>query len=289
MSQDAPRLKHLLAAGGLLPMAGIYDALSARLAEQAGLPMAFLSGYCLSATMLGLPDFGFITLTELVETAARIADRVRIPVIADGDNGFGGPLSVGRLVRDLERAGIAGVQIEDQSAPKRCGHMEGKRLVSHGEMVGKIKAALDARRNESFAVIARTDAVAVDGFEEAVDRALAYERAGADAIFIEAPETEEQIRRIPGLFARPTVFNFAIGGKSPLLPVQDLAALGYRLVQCPDVIFAISKTLVALYGEIARSGTYAALIDRMTPFADFNAMLGLADIAERERRYGPGA
>jgi methylisocitrate lyase len=287
MKQGASELGRLLKLGSLLPMAGVYDALSARLAEQAGLPLVFLSGYCLSASRLGLPDYGFISLPELVGAAARIAERVDIPVVADGDTGFGGPLMVQRLVRGLEAAGVAGLQIEDQSMPKRCGHMGGKSVIPRADMVAKITAALDARHSDDFLIIARTDAVAVNGFEDAVDRALAYEAAGADAIFIEAPETLEHIRRIPSLFSCPTVFNWALGGKSPLLPAKELAALGYRFIQCPDVVFAVAHALQSVYGAIAADGTYAAQADRMMGFETFNDMLGLADIAERERRYTP--
>jgi 2-methylisocitrate lyase-like PEP mutase family enzyme len=270
----------------MLPMAGVYDALSARLAECAGLPLVFLSGYCLSASRLGLPDFGFITLPELLDTAARIAERVSVPVIADGDTGYGGPLMVQRLVRGLERAGVAGLQIEDQASPKRCGHMSGKSVVPREAMVAKIAAALDARESDAFLIIARTDAVAVTGFEDAVERAQAYAAAGADVIFIEAPETEAQVRSIPTLFTCPTVFNWALGGASPLLPAADLAALGYRFVQCPDVVFAVAESLRTLYASIASDGTYEKQSHRMMDFAAFNFMLGLEDVAALEARYG---
>ncbi len=287
MSHGPRQLRALLQRDGMLPMAGVYDALSARLAERAGLPLVFLSGYCLSASRLGLPDFGFVSLPELVDAAAHIAGRVEIPLVADGDTGFGGPLMVQRLVRALETVGVAGLQIEDQSSPKRCGHMGGKGVVAREEMVAKIRAALDARRDDGFLIIARTDAVAVTGFEDAVERAQAYEEAGADAVFIEAPETEAQIRAIPALVSRPAVFNWALGGKSPLLPASEIAALGYRFIQCPDVVFNVAHALAAAYGAIAAEGTYAAVADRMMPFDAFNEMLGLAEIADRESRYAP--
>jgi 2-methylisocitrate lyase-like PEP mutase family enzyme len=287
MKHGTSQLVQLLKQGGILPMAGVYDTLSGLLAEQAGLKLVFVSGYCLSAARLGLPDYGYISLPELVDAAARIVERVDIPVLADGDTGFGGPLMVQRLVRGLEVAGVAGLQIEDQAMPKRCGHMGGKTLIPRDEMVGKIRAACDARNSDAFLIIARTDAVAVTGFEDAVDRAQAYEAAGADVIFIEAPETLEQVRRIPGLFSCPTVFNWALGGKSPLLPAAELAGLGYRFVQCPDVVFAVAHALQAVYGAIAADGTYATQADRMMGFAAFNDMLGLADIAARERLYAP--
>jgi 2-methylisocitrate lyase-like PEP mutase family enzyme len=286
MSAAAMGLRQRLNAGGMLPMAGVYDALSAHLAECAGLPLVFLSGYCLSASRLGLPDFGFIALPELLDAAARIAERVTIPLIADGDTGFGGPLMVQRLVRGLERAGVAGLQIEDQASPKRCGHMRGKSVVPREAMLAKIAAALDARESDAFLIIARTDAVAVTGFEDAVERAQAYAAAGADVIFIEAPETEAQVRSIPGLFTCPTVFNWALGGTSPLLPASELAALGYRFLQCPDVVFAVAESLRALYASIASDGTYEKQAHRMMEFAAFNDMLGLAEIAQQETKYG---
>jgi len=163
--------------------------------------------------------------------------------------------------------------------------MGGKGVVPCGEMVGKIKAAVDARVDDGFLIIARTDAVAVSGFEDAVERALAYEAAGADAIFIEAPETEAQVRCIPGLFSRPTVFNWALGGKSPLLPAADLKALGYRFIQCPDVVFGVAECLQALYGAIAQEGTYAAQAHRMMAFSSFNEVLGLTESSALEERY----
>jgi 2-methylisocitrate lyase-like PEP mutase family enzyme len=287
MNHGTRELSRLLKLGSLVPMAGVYDALSARLAEQAGLKMVFLSGYCLSASRLGLPDFGFVSLPDLVDAAAHITGRVEIPLVADGDTGFGGPLMVQRLVRALEMVGAAGLQIEDQSSPKRCGHMGGKGVIPRDEMVAKIHAALDARRDDGFMIIARTDAVSVTGFADAVDRAQAYCDAGADAIFVEAPETEAQISSIPGLVSRPAVFNWALGGKSPLLPAAEIAALGYRFIQCPDVVFNVAHALAAAYGAIAAEGTYAAVADRMMPFHAFNEMLGLDEIAARERRYTP--
>jgi 2-methylisocitrate lyase-like PEP mutase family enzyme len=288
MKHGTSQLVQLLKQHGILPMAGVYDALSARLAEQAGLPLVFVSGYCLSSSRLGLPDYGFISLPELVGAAGRIAERVTIPVVADGDTGFGGPLMVQRLVRGLEMAGVAGLQIEDQAMPKRCGHMGGKNVIPRDDMVAKIRAALDERRRDDFLIIARTDAIEVTGFADAVDRAQAYQAAGADAIFIEAPETLEQVRCIPSLFSCPTVFNFALGGKSPLLPAKEIAALGYRFIQCPDVVFAVAHALRAVYGAIAVEGSYAARADHMMAFQEFNDMLGLAEIAARERRYAGG-
>jgi 2-methylisocitrate lyase-like PEP mutase family enzyme len=271
----------------LIPLAGVYDALSAVLAERAGLPVAYMSGYCVAAGRLGLPDVGYLTLTEMVDTAARIADRISIPLLADGDDGYGNHLNVGRLVRGLEKAGVAGVQIEDQVSPKRCGHMAGKRVIPKAEMVAKIKAAVDTRRDADFAILARTDALAVTSYEDALDRAHAYREAGADMIFVEALETMEQMASVPPQFDCPTVFNWALGGRSPTPPAAEIAAMGYRFVQNPDVVFAVTRALGDLYAEVHRAGTYAALADRMSGFAEFNEIVGLEAVAAMDTRYRP--
>ncbi len=285
MPQASAALRDLMRQPRLFPLAGVYDALSACLLERAGLPVAYISGYCLAAGRLGLPDVGFLTLTEVVENAARIADRIGIPVLCDGDDGYGNHLNVTRLVRGLVRAGVAGVQIEDQVSPKRCGHMPGKRVVPKAQMVAKIKAAVDARQDPDFVILARTDAVAVTGYDDAIERAQAYREAGADMIFVEALETMAQMAAVPPLFDCPTVFNFALGGRSPTPPAAEIERLGYRFVQNPDVVFAVTRALGDLYAEVARAGTYAAMADRMSGFAEFNAILGLDRIAALDDRY----
>ncbi len=272
-------------APGLVSLAGVYDALSARLLELSGLSAAYVSGYCVSAALLGAPDVGYLTLPEIVATAARIAERIALPVICDGDDGYGNHLNTGRLIRALERAGVAGVQIEDQVSPKRCGHMQGKRVVPMQDMVAKVAAAADARLDPDFVIVARTDAVAVNGFADAVARVRAYAAAGADVVFIEAPETMEQVAAIPGAVDRPTVFNWAFGGRSPVPPTEEIARLGYKFLLCPDTVFAVARTLATLYGEVRRSGTYAALADRMTGFDEFNDIVGFAEVAALDRRY----
>ena len=193
------------------------------LAERAGLSAVYVSGYCVSAGLLGRPDVGLLTMQEQVGVARAVAERVGVPVIADGDDGYGNHLNVARLVRDLERAGVAGMQIEDQVSPKRCGHMAGKRIVPLPAMLAKIGAALDARTDPDFVVIARTDAVAVTGFDDALERAVAFQDAGADVVFVEAPETMEQVLLVPKALRVPTVFNWAFGGRSP---TPDAAAVG---------------------------------------------------------------
>jgi 2-methylisocitrate lyase-like PEP mutase family enzyme len=279
-------LRQLINADALLPLAGVYDALSARLAERAGLAAVYVSGYCVSASLLGRPDVGYLTMQEQVAVARTIAERVDLPVIADGDDGYGNHLNVGRLVRDLERAGVAGLQIEDQVSPKRCGHMTGKRVVPLADMVAKVKAALDSRTDPDFIVIARTDAVAVNGFDDALERAVAFQDAGADVVFVEAPETPQQVARVPQVLRAPTVFNWAFGGRSPTPDTAEIAALGYRIMLLPDVVFAVSRALGELYATVKRDGTYAACADRMVDFNEFNAIVGLDAVAALDRKYG---
>ncbi len=279
-------LRQLIERDGLLPLAGVYDALSARLAERAGLPAVYVSGYCVSASLLGQPDVGLLTMPEQVAVARTIAGRVDVPVIADGDDGYGNHLNAARLVRDLERAGVAGVQIEDQVSPKRCGHMAGKRIVPLPQMIAKIKAALDARTDADFVLIARTDAVAVNGFDDALERAVAFQEAGADAVFVEAPETMEQVARVPQALRAPTVFNWAFGGKSPTPSTAEIAALGYRILLLPDVVFCVAHALGELYAAVKRDGTYAACADRMVDFNAFNDIIGLEDVASLDRKFG---
>lgn len=275
-----------MVAPGAVPLVGSYDAFSAKLAEQAGLPAVYLSGYCVSAAMLGLPDVGYLTLPEIIEVARRVTQRVDVPVICDGDDGYGNHLNVGRLIGEMEAAGVAGMQLEDQVSPKRCGHMNGKRLVTPAQMVAKIQAAVDARKDADFVIIARTDAIAVEGFPAAMDRAHQYARAGADVIFLEAPESIEQCRQIPAAFALPTVFNWAWGGKSPIPTADDLRAMGYKFLLCPDTIFAVARTLMNVYRDAAAHGTYAASTHAMVSFHEFNRMVGLDAVAALDARYG---
>ncbi len=286
MSIVTKKLRALIARDGLVPMVGAYDALSARLVERAGFEVMHVGGYNLSASHLGLPDVGYLTLSETVALAGRIAANTALPVIADGDDGYGNHLNTGRLITELERAGLAGVHIEDQVFPKRCGHMAGKRLVSAEAFEQKIKAAVDARRDGDFVIIARTDAIAVEGFEKAIERANLYAEAGADVVFVEAPESEEQAAAVPGAVARPALYNWCYGGKSPLLPAERVSEMGYKFILFADALYAVSKTLIELYGEIKRGGTYLGYADRMLPFDEFNDLMDLKKIAALDEKYG---
>src|SRR5262245_46520752 len=227
------QLRKLLNEPGVIRSLGAHDVFTARLIEAAGLETVFLGGFGTSASLLGLPDVGFITLSEMADAVRRMALRVRIPVVADGDTGHGDLHNVVRTVREFERAGAAGVLLEDQVTPKRCGHFEGKRVIPAAEMVLKFKAACDARRDPDFVIVARTDARAVEGLDAAVGRVNRYAEAGADVCFIEAPQGPDELRRIPREVPHPLLVNMLTGGVTPILPVDELGKLGYKIVVCP--------------------------------------------------------
>jgi 2-methylisocitrate lyase-like PEP mutase family enzyme len=275
----------------ILVVPGVYDALSALLVEQAGFEAAFVSGASLAYTQLGRPDIGLLTLDELTGAVARIADRVDIPVIVDADTGFGNAANTALAVRRLSRAGAAAVQIEDQTFPKRCGHLDGKTVISAEEMVGKIKAALDARLSPDTLIIARTDAIAVEGFEAALDRAETYVEAGCDTLFIEAPQSDEQFRRIGDQFGEraPLLANMVEGGRSPLSDAAQLQRIGYSIALFPGALvrtttFAAQQLLAIL----RRDGATRAMADRMHDLKSLNDVLGADALLDEVRRYDPG-
>lgn len=280
------RFRSLLGGVAALPAVGAYDALSARLVELAGFPLVHVGGYGLSAAQLGLPDVGFLTMTEMVDSVRRICAAVSTPVIADGDTCYGNHLNADRLVRELERAGAAGVHIEDQAFPKRCGHMDGKRLAPAGEMIDKIHAIVDARSDPDFVLIARTDAIAVTGFEDAIDRGCSYLEAGADIIFVEAPVDEAQIREIPRRIPGLTLFNASWDGKSPLPPLDALGAMGYRLVLYPDTLFAATRAVQTMLAGLRAEGRYVRGDELFTGFREFNELIGLPRVEALDARFG---
>jgi len=281
----AARLRRLLDTGRAVPIVGAYDALTARLVERAGFPAVYVGGYALSATQLGLPDVGLLTMTEMLDAVRRICAAADIPVIADGDTGYGNHVNTDRLVRELERAGAAGVHLEDQAFPKRCGHMEGKRLDSVQAMADKIAAAAAARTDPDFLIVARTDAIAVEGFEAALERAERFRQAGADVLFVEAPVSNEQIAAIPRRLRAPAWFNASWDGKSPLPSLAALDALGYRLVVYPDTVFAATRAVMKLLESIRDTGGYGDA-NALTGFAEFNELAGLPRVAQLDRLYG---
>jgi len=268
-------LRSLLQSGFVLAP-GIYDALSGLIATQAGAEAVYLSGASIAYTRFGRSDIGLVSVSEVHDTLAAITDRIDTPVIVDADTGFGNALNVQRTVRGFERAGAAAIQLEDQSFPKRCGHLDGKTLVSSQEMVGKIKAAIDARQNDDTLIIARTDARAVEGLDAALDRAEMYKDAGADVLFIEAPQSLEEMQILTARFAGqiPLLANMVEGGKTPINSDKDLADLGYRIAIFPGgAVRAIAHHLQAYFGGLLAYGNNNAFADRMHDFQGLNTII----------------
>ena len=281
------RLRALLESGETIVAPGAFDPLAARLVEEAGFPAVYMTGFGTSAALLGRPDVGLLTMTEMAGNAGRIAACVDIPVIADADTGYGNPLNVIRTVGAYEAAGVAGIHIEDQVAPKKCGHMEGKLVIPPQEMAEKIRAAVEARAQPEFVIIARTDARAVEGLESALERGRLYREAGADVLFIEAVlserEAEETARAFPGV---PLLFNWAEGGKTPPISLGRLAELGYRIVIFPiSTLLAATAAMRGILREIAQAGTPAAAMGELPSFGEFTDFIGLPEVREVERRY----
>jgi carboxyvinyl-carboxyphosphonate phosphorylmutase len=285
--QKAPRLAELLRAGETILAPGAYDALTARLIEQAGFPAVYMTGFGTSASLLGRPDVGLLTMSQMVDNARRMAQAVEVPVIADADTGYGNPLNVIRTVQEYEVAGVSALHIEDQVMPKKCGHMENKQVIPPAEMAEKIRAAVQARRSDDFLIIARTDARAVEGLDRALGRARAYREAGADILFIEAPQNEDEIAQIARTFAGvPLLFNWAEGGKTPPMSLARLKELGYRMVIFPiSTLLTAAKAIRAALQEIKAQGTPARMFPDRTAFQEFNEMIGLSEIQELEKRF----
>ena len=282
------RLQRQLQTDRVLPVPGVYDGLSALLVEQAGFDCAFLSGACLAFARFGRPDMGLVCASELRETVAVLRDRVSIPLIVDMDTGFGNALNVQRTVRDLERAGASALQMEDQLAPKRCGHMAGKTVIPVAEMVGKIRAALDARLDDSTLLIARTDALGVNGFEDALERAERYLEAGADALFIEAPQSVAQMQQIGRQFGgrTPLVHNLVEGGNSPVTGGAELQQLGYRVALYPAALLhQFVPAAQALLQVIANTGSTASLRSQLCELGDMNRVLGAEQLLAAAEQY----
>jgi 2-methylisocitrate lyase-like PEP mutase family enzyme len=281
-------LKTLLARPQPLLAPGVYDALSALLAEQAGFEALYLSGASIAYTRLGRSDVGLTTSTEVAQTLAHITDRVRLPVIVDGDTGFGNALNVQRTVREFERAGAAMIQLEDQGFPKRCGHLDGKTVVGSDEMCGKLRAALDARRSDQTLILARTDALAIEGLDSALERAERYLECGVDALFIEALRSPEQMRAACDRFASriPLLANMVEGGKTPVLDAQELGRIGFRIVIFPGgAARAVAHTLARYYGTLKQDGTTAAMRGQMLDFDGLNAVIGTPELLAAGKKY----
>ncbi|TQM37919.1 isocitrate lyase/PEP mutase family protein [Pseudonocardia cypriaca] len=290
-SGPAPRarLRELLAGPRPVVAPGAYDALSARLVEQAGFDVVYMTGFGTTASLIGRPDVGLLGGAEMVDNARRIVAAVDVPVIADADTGYGNAINVVRTVRSYEQAGVAGVHLEDQVMPKKCGHMSGKAVIGADEMTGKIRAAVAARHDPDFLVIARTDAAAVEGLDAALDRARAYADAGADLLFVEAPTSEDDTARVARELAgvAPLVFNWAEGGRTPPLPLDRIAELGFALVLFPiGTLLAATAGIRALLATLAADGTPAAALPGVPSFDEFTDLIGLPEIRDLEERFG---
>ena len=284
------RLRELLAGPGPLLAPGAYDALSARLVEQAGFDAVYMTGFGTTASLIGRPDVGLLTDAEMVDNARRIAAAVDVPVIADADTGYGNAINVARTVQQFERAGVAAVHLEDQVSPKRCGHMAGKAVVETGEMVGKIRAAVAARRDPDLVLIARTDAAAVEGLDAALARARAYADAGADALFVEAPASEDDIARVAEELkgVAPLVFNWAEGGRTPPIPLGRITELGFSLVLHPiGTLLAATAGVRALLAALRTDGTPTAALPGLPTFDAFTDLIGLPEVHALEQRFRP--
>ena len=269
-----------------LVVPGAYDGVSAKLVERAGFPVAYMTGYGVSASRLGLPDMGFAGLGEMADQARNMAGAVSIPLIADADTGYGNALNVRRTVALYESAGVAGLHLEDQQMPKRCGHLAGKLVVSAEEFAAKIQAAVEARTDPDFVIIARTDAIAVNGLDDALRRAEAAVRAGADMLFVEAPTTEAQIERVARAFDTPLLFNYAPGGRSPLPPFARLRELGYAVILLPvDTLFVAARAIQGFLRELKEGDAALPLADRYFPFKEFNELIGVAEQFTLGQRY----
>jgi carboxyvinyl-carboxyphosphonate phosphorylmutase len=274
--------KNLFAKDQLVVAPGAHDALTARIIEKAEFPAVYMTGYGQAASHLGRPDIGLMSMTEMVARARNIAAVVDIPVIADADTGFGNAINVIRTVREYEAANVAAIQLEDQVLPKRCGHMMGREVVSTQEMVGKIKAAAATRTDPDFMIIARTDARTLHGIDAALDRARAYEDAGADIIFVESPENIDEMYKINEVVTKPTLANMVEGGRTPLLSNEKLREIGYSLVIYPTAsIFVMANSMSQLMNHLKEKGTTAGMVDQMISFQDFNDLVGL-DAALKE-------
>lgn len=286
----AARLRALLSQPGVIQAPGVYDALGARLVEAAGFPAVYMTGFGAAATLLGQPDVGLLTGTEMVENARRIVAAVSAPVIADADTGYGNPLNVIRTVETYEAAGLAGLHIEDQVAPKKCGHMAGKQVIPAEEMAQKLRAAVHARRNPDLLIIARTDARAVLGLDEALHRGRRYADAGADMLFIEAPESEAECEAIGKAFSDvPLLYNWADSGRTPPLPLDRIAAFGYKLVIYPiSTLLAATHAIRAVLTTIKQEGTPLPFTGQMLTFPAFNDFIGLPAIRDLEQEFRVG-
>jgi 2-methylisocitrate lyase-like PEP mutase family enzyme len=284
--RSSTRLRELLAREGAVVAPGVADALGARLVAQHGYEALYMTGAGTTAVRLGMPDVGLLTMSEMADNCGRIAEASGLPLVADADTGYGGVLNVRRTVRAYESAGVAGLHIEDQVIPKRCGHLMGKQLVPVEEMVSKVKAACDARHDPDTVIIARTDAISVDGLDCALERAAAYQDAGADAVFLDAPGPEH-LSRICSRFRVPVVYNVAASGKTPLLPREEIERLGFKLIIYPNwILLAAIRAASHVLKTLKETGSIGSLVGEVASFREFFDLMGMPEVLAMEARYG---
>ena len=284
--EKANLVRAALAQQGQLIMPGVYDALSAKIAARAGFEVIFITGYSLSATLLGEPDFGVLTQTEVVGAAQRICAVVDTPVIVDADTGYGNAINVIRTVEDLLRAGAAGMFLEDQVWPKRCGHMKGKQVIPLDEQLKKLRAAVETKAGHDFFIVARTDSRQALGLNEAIKRGIAFKQAGADAVFIEAPESKEEMAQISRHVPGPLVANMLERGVTPLMGPKELKDLGFELIVWPLApLYSVAQSLTDVYTTLRRDGSTLGILDRLMPFNEFNTIVGLDEKYALDAKY----
>lgn len=280
-------LKRMLNASKPIVIPGVFDAIGAKIAEKTGFDAMFQTGYGTSATLFGMPDYGFIGATETVDNARRICRAVSVPVIVDSDTGYGNALSVWKLVRELEAAGAAGIFLEDQRWPKRCGHMQGKEVVTQEEYTEKLGAAVDARSSKDFIIVARTDARATEGLDAAIERGIQNRKTGADAVFVEAPRTINEMKKIGRSINAPLVANMIEGGATPISSAQALYKMGFKIILYPlSVLFANTFATMNILSELKDTGTTARSRKRLVSFDKFNDLVELSKFRRLEKRYG---
>jgi 2,3-dimethylmalate lyase len=279
-------LRQLLHQPGIIVAPGAYDCLTAKIIEREGFPVVYMTGAGTAVTRVGKPDLGFASLTEMLANASAIASTISVPLIADADTGYGGALNVYRTIQEYEKAGVAALHVEDQAFPKRCGHLDGKEVVSVAEMVVKLRAAGDARTDEDFVIIARTDALAVTGLDDTLRRCAAYAEAGADVLFVEAFRTQEEIERVRREVDVPLLYNFVEHGKSPLIPVSQLEALGFKIVIFPgSLMLSVCILAQRILREIRQHGTTANLLGEMGSVVDLFNLMGMQEALALEAKW----
>ncbi len=272
---------------GPLVIPGVYDAMSAKIAEKTGFKAMFQTGYGTSATLFGMPDYGFISSAETIDNARRICSAVSVPVIVDADTGYENALSVWKLVKELESAGASGIFLEDQRWPKRCGHMQGKEVISQEEYAEKLGAAIDARSSKNFIIVARTDALASEGLDAAIERGIYNKKLGADAIFIEAPKSVKEMKKIGRSINAPLVANMIEGGATPISSAENLYKMGFKIILYPlSVLFANTFATINILNELKKAGTTTKLKNKLVSFDQFNDLVELRKFLRLEKKYG---